>query len=120
MPKQLNMKVELKALLQLARTEFMRLVPLLFLDWLVPKKRNIFLYGAFAGDLYGENSRFMFEYALKNEPQIKHYWVTANKQLYLELKRKFPENVIYAKSLRGCWKILRAKVLLFLKESPAP
>jgi CDP-glycerol glycerophosphotransferase len=111
MSAQLNMKVELKALLRLVRTEFARLVPLLLLDWLVPKKKNIFLYGAFAGDLYGENSRFMFEYALKNEPQIKHYWVTANKQLYLELKRRFPENVIYAKSLQGCWTILRAKVV---------
>ncbi len=103
--------IELKALLSLIKTEFTRPLPLFLIDWLIPKNKNIFIYGAFAGELYGENSRFLFEYAMKHEPQIKHYWVTANKELYLKLKSQFPDNVIYARSLKGFFTILRAKVV---------
>ena len=112
MPKKLKTYNELKTLLSFIKSQFPRLIPLFFIDWLVPKNRNIFLYGAFAGNLYGENSRFLFEYAVKNEPQIKHYWVTADKTTFLELKSQFPNNVLYAKSLKGFLTILRAKVII--------
>ncbi len=94
---------------KIIRSGLFRFLPLFLIDFVIPKKNKIFIYGAFGGEMYGENSRFLFEYAIKKEPQFQHYWVTSNKKLFNELKIKFPKNIIYAKSLKGFFSILRAK-----------
>ena len=104
------MNSEIRVFLQYLFTEFSRILLLPF-DWIIPKDKNIMIYGAFSGDGYGENSRFLFEYAVKHERKSKHYWVTANQELYLKLKKQFPQNVVYAKSWFGMKVVLRSKIV---------
>nr|WP_320050599.1 CDP-glycerol glycerophosphotransferase family protein [uncultured Desulfuromonas sp.] len=42
----------------------------------VEKKRNLFVFGATRGTLYGGNSRYLFDYINKNHPNIRSVWLT--------------------------------------------
>lgn len=82
------------------------------LNIILPKKKTLWLAGAWYGEKYSDNSRYLFEYVLKHEVGIRIFWVTRNKSLYKRLLHgRVP--VVYAKSLRACWYVLRARVYLF-------
>lgn len=93
-------------------TEPLKIIGTLALDVIVPKDNRLFVYGS-ALSKYGDNSRFLFEYGLKNEPGIKHVWITSDKKIFNGLSRKFSkDNVVYSKSIKGLFTILRAKIII--------
>ena len=65
----------------------------LFLPFWWSQKRikrdpNQWIFGAWFGTRYADNSRAFFEYVVANHPEIKAYWVTKNNDVYQDLKRK--------------------------------
>lgn len=58
--------------------------------WVIQKfhKRDPFLwtFGAWSGERYDDNSRALFEYVIKNCPEIKAVWMTRDKKIYDTLK----------------------------------
>lgn len=92
------------------------LSPLLFLtSWLWPKNSNIWLYGAWFGKDYRDNSKALFEYAIRNDLTskypIQHIWIYKDKKLGNFLRKKsLPCE--YAYSLKGISLQLRAKVFI--------
>ncbi|MES2203860.1 MAG: CDP-glycerol glycerophosphotransferase family protein [Pseudomonadota bacterium] len=82
------------------------------LNAVFPKKNTLWLASSWYGERYSDNSRYLFEYVLKHELNIRIFWITRNLDLYQQLRyAKTP--VVYAKSLRALWLILRAKVYVF-------
>ena len=55
----------------------------IFLKILVLKKRNsnIWLFGSWNGESYSDNSKFFFEYVVKNHPTINPIWITKSKHI---------------------------------------
>lgn len=53
------------------------------------KKRdnNIFIFGAWFGNKYDDNPKWLFEYILKNKPNITAYWITPNQTVFEELRK---------------------------------
>lgn len=51
---------------------------LYFLAKITPKDEKIWLYGAVNGTNFSDNSRYFFEYMIKNHTQIRNIWVTKN------------------------------------------
>ena len=60
----------------------------LYITKLFPRDKNLILFGAWFGEKYDDNSRALFEYVLKNRKDIHAYWITANKEVYSNMKEK--------------------------------
>lgn len=83
-----------------------------FTGSIVPKRKKLVLFGAMDGWFYGDNSKYVFEYCLKNMPMIDCFWVTRSDDIYKFLVKKgLP--VLNASSIKGIWCLIRANVCLF-------
>ena len=45
------------------------------------RKPNIWVFGCWEGRRYDDNSKYLFEYILKNEPSITPFWITRSKEV---------------------------------------
>lgn len=78
---------------------------------LVPKKKNLIIFGSMNGKFYGDNSRYVFEKLHKNKKYIP-VWITKSKKDYKYLKaKKF--NVVNTFSIKGIYTLWSAKIGLF-------
>ena len=84
---------------------------LYFISKIFPKDKNLWLFGAWFGNSFNDNSKYMYLYVLKNHPEIKAYWITKNDKVYKALKKSgLP--VVKQNSLKGLILGLRAKVYI--------
>lgn len=67
-------------------------LPIHWLLKIIPKNKNVWVYGAWMGKSYGDNSKYFFEYANKlnklNESNIKHVWITRSSATIDSLRKK--------------------------------
>ena len=49
---------------------------------ILPKDENIWLFGAWFGEKYADNSKYLFEYVNKNLPSVRAIWLTKNESVY--------------------------------------
>lgn len=79
---------------------------LLILSAIFPRDRKMILFGAWIGNKYDDNPRFVFEYTVKNRPDIKAYWLSPNQDIVDEvIERGFP--AINSHSLKAYYLALR-------------
>lgn len=74
-----------------------------FVYWfsqLVPKKKKLWVFGAWNGKKYGDNSKYLFEYINLNGTEIRPIWLTKDKQAYDLISSKNFE-VYYTYSFKG-------------------
>lgn len=83
------------------------------LSYLVPKDKNLFLYGGFDCSKFGDSSKYLFIYANKNLPATKNYWVTQSKETAKLVRGQGYKTL---KKDRPCtlWKLIRAKALIIV------
>lgn len=89
---------------------------LYLLSFVIPKDKNLWVFGAWFGEKYADNSKYLFEYVCKNHPDISAVWLTKNKTT-LELIRNKGFNAVLAWSFRGIVLSLRARCAV-LSTSP--
>jgi len=66
--------------------------------------RRIFLFGAFGGRRYGDNSAALFEHIVEHHPEIDPYWVMRKDAYQVHLKSNlipFPEKVVFKDAFRS-------------------
>ena len=85
------------------------MLPLYWLSYLIPKDKNLWVFGAWFGERYADNSKYLFEYVNKYHPEIKAVWLTRNQNTYDLIKKK-GYKVYKINSLGGIYYSLRAKV----------
>lgn len=85
--------------------------PIWWLERLVPRSRNIWVFGAWYGQKYSDNSKWLYEYVLEHTSEIKAIWITKNRDVYEKLKR-MSKCVYMSSSFRGILSCLRAKYAL--------
>ncbi|MGD9488985.1 MAG: CDP-glycerol glycerophosphotransferase family protein [Calditrichaceae bacterium] len=74
---------------------------LLFPYWFgffVPRNKNLWIFGAWFGERYSDNSRYVFEYINKNEPSIKAVWLSRKKEVFDEVR-----NLSYSAEMIRSW-----------------
>lgn len=77
----------------------------------VRKEKNLWLFGAWHGEKYSDNSKYLFEWILQRHPEIHAVWITKNKTVFQELKEKeIP--VVYARSFAGFKLLAKAAVIV--------
>lgn len=80
----------------------------LYISCAIPKDVNLYIFGSWFGQKYADNSKAIFEYALKHSNK-KCIWITKNELVYENLQKQgFP--VLMQNSLKGIWTQMRAKV----------
>lgn len=75
----------------------------------IPRNKRKWIFGAWFGQKYSDNSRSMYEYVLQNHPEINALWVTKNKDIYNRLKSE-NKPVAMDMSLKGIFHALTSKV----------
>ena len=82
---------------------FVKLLP--FFSLLIPKKKNLWIFGAWQGKQYSDNSKFMFEYVSMNHPEIEAVWITRSNDVVdiitskkMKYKDETLENLVNSKT----------------------
>lgn len=89
------------------------------LEKLVSKDKRIALF-FMTEKYYYDNSKYLFEH-MRQEDDFRSILFTANKSLYALLSEKFPNEVVYAWSLKGLFLFLRTRnVIISYGISAAP
>lgn len=102
-------ELEVISLKELLRTlaGCLKRIPLFF-SLLIPRSKNIYIFGAWLGQKFSDNSRALFLYALEHSDK-KCFWICNNKQVYSQLQKDgLP--VLMAYSPKGIYYQLRAGV----------
>lgn len=81
--------------------------PFWWTQLLIPRSKSIWVFGAWYGTEYSDNSRALFEYITKFHPEIKAYWLTRNKEILTKVHNSF---AFY--SLKGIIIALRCRVVI--------
>lgn len=53
-----------------------------------PKDKDLWLFGAWFGKKYSDNSKYLFEYINMNQPNTRAVWLTSNPEVEDEIKKK--------------------------------
>jgi len=93
-------------------------VPFFWLfSYIIPKNKKLILMGSNLGNRFIGNTKYLFLYLSENKiDNFSYYWVTRNKNIYNDLKRK-KSPVLYVHSLKAIWSILRANYLVIEQSS---
>jgi CDP-glycerol glycerophosphotransferase len=62
-------------------------LPIWWLQLLIPRNGNIWVFGSWYGRRYSDNSKFLYKYVKENHPEIKPIWLTRDVKLRDEIKR---------------------------------
>ncbi len=80
---------------------------------LVPRRRNLWVFGSWYGTRFAENPRYLFLHCLEHFPnELQVVWITGDRNLVRVLReRGWP--VAHRWSAKGLWYALRAGVYVF-------
>ncbi|BAM69536.1 putative glycerol phosphotransferase [Methanothermobacter sp. CaT2] len=75
-------------------------LPLYIVSKIIPKTKDIWVFGSWFGHKYADNSRYLFEFINENKPFIRAVWLTEDKETFNYLRKKGYE-VYYTYSIYG-------------------
>ncbi len=82
--------------------------PLIFLLKIIPRKKDVWIFGNFKGFI--DNTKYLYEFIGKEgKGNLEIYWITKDKALY-DILRVENNSVLYYFSLKAFWKSIRAGV----------
>tara|TARA_R110000787_G_scaffold98566_2_gene202560 strand:- start:23 stop:1216 length:1194 start_codon:yes stop_codon:yes gene_type:complete len=82
---------------------------------IIPKRKNLWLFGAWYGNRYSDNSKAFFEYINNEQPHINAVWICKDSQV-IEQVRILGFKAFHEKSLIGLWYQLSAE-FVFMCQS---
>ena len=85
--------------------------PFWHLQRLIPRNKKLWVFGSMNGIGYRDNSRALFEYILKEHPEIKAIWLTRDKNICKMLNVK-NINAYMLYSIKGIYHSLAAKFFI--------
>lgn len=88
------------------------LLPIYGFSFLVPRNKNIWLFGSTFGRRFADNPRYFYLYVRQNCPRIRAIWITHNKEI-VEFLQKNGYEAYYYHSMRGIFYALRAGIYIF-------
>lgn len=91
--------------------EFLKLA-LFFIIRIIPKKKNLLVFGDRAGLRFADNSRHLFIYINEYHKEFRPIWITKRKRIYNFLRKQGYE-VYYSNSLKGIYFCLVANWHLY-------
>lgn len=84
---------------------------LLLISYIIPKNKNIWLFGSFGGS-FNDNAKYLFLHICENHPEIKAIWISNNKNTVKFLQDK-NFNSYYKWSMKGLFYSFIGKVYFY-------
>lgn len=84
-------------------------LPLYLVALVFPRSKDTWVFGAWFGNRYSDNSRYLFEYVLEHHPEIRAVWLTHRKDIIEKLRSEDKEAYLI-RSIRGYFASCRAGV----------
>lgn len=79
----------------------------MLISMMIPRDKKVFIFGAWWGEKYDDNSKALFEYVVRNRPDLKTYWFSSNKAIVDKVRQiGFP--AVYSRSWQAVFIALRA------------
>lgn len=78
-------------------------------SFLIPKNKNLWIFGGLLGEGYNDNSKYFFEHVHHQRTGVKAVWISQNKDVIKSLRKK-GYNAWSGFSAKGCWTSMRAGV----------
>lgn len=101
------------------------MLPVYWLSFLVPRNKNIWLFGSTFGRRFADNPRYLYLYAsqhkdeitvsedgMKKNKSLRPIWISHNKEVIRFLTEHGYE-AYYNHSLKGIWYCLRGRIYIF-------
>lgn len=88
---------------------FLHLFPYM-LNRLIPRRKDIWVFGAWYGQRYADNSRYVFDYVCENEAAVRAVWLSRSKEI-VEKVRHAGKEAHLANSWMGYWLCCRASLV---------
>ena len=85
---------------------------LYYISFLIPRDKNIWVFGAWFGERYSDNPKYVYEYVSKVEKKIRPIWLTHDNDIRKKLCSK-GYKVYIIRSFLGFWYSCRASVAIF-------
>ena len=79
------------------------------ISYIVPKSKKIWLFGAWTGKLYADNTKYLFEYLHQIDCKHRLIWISKSEDAVNEVRAKNYE-AYSSHSLKGIWYVIRGKV----------
>lgn len=77
----------------------------------VPKDRHLWIFGAWLGERYADNSKYLFEYVAKHQPDVRAVWLTRSEETLAFIRQRgFEAHRI--NSLKGLLLRIRSNVMV--------
>ncbi len=86
----------------------MLLFPVYLISKVIPKDKNLYIFGSSQGLQFADNSKYLFIYTSRNIKTAKSVFITRNKKIAKTLASNLL-NSEYLFSFRGIWTVLRAR-----------
>lgn len=83
---------------------------MMYLSCLFPRSRKICIFGAWLGEQYADNPKYLFLEA-QHHTEIRSVWITKNKEVCQKVKGLGYESYL-SNSLKGIWMQLRARYVV--------
>lgn len=80
------------------------------ISYFILKDDKVWIFGSWGGQRYADESKYLFEYMVKNHPDMRAIWLTRSQTIYTRLKSEGNE-VYLLYSIPAIWYSMRAKVL---------
>jgi len=78
----------------------------------VPKDQKLWIFGAWVGQKYSDNPKYLFEYVNEHDSSSRAVWLTKSKEVYRSLNAQGFE-CHYFYSPHAIWLALRAKFIVY-------
>jgi CDP-glycerol glycerophosphotransferase len=88
---------------------YLLFLPFWYLQLCIPRKKNLWVFGAYGGQKYADSPRWLYEYILEHHTEYKVVWITKNFDVYAKLNHE-KKPVAMTFSIRGIMVCLRASV----------
>lgn len=82
--------------------------PIWWLEKIVLRDEKLWIFGAWYGQQYSDNSKYLYEYVMEHNSDIKIVWITKNKKIVEQLRSQH-KNACLSNSVKGVFYCLRAK-----------
>ena len=83
------------------------------ISFLIPKKRNLWVFGSWFGQKYADNSKYLFEYINNNHTDIETVWLSTSRKT-IETIRSKGFSAVITFSFKGFIEIFNDDTVLLL------
>src|SRR5690554_4212908 len=83
-----------------------------FISLLIPKSNSLWIFGAWGGKGFSDNSKYLFLHVLKDLKDVKACWIVKDDALFEEM-RVLELPVYKEKSIKGLWYQARAGIVFY-------